>query len=174
MSTTEENVLYGAREMQLMNLPYVRTLNRKEIPADGCLGEVNRSFTSYSSYSAGVSAASEIATDSFVKSTGSAAVKSLFKRWSSCMMESGYEFSTPMEPLADKSFNGPVASKSEIAAANSDISCKQRIDLLNGWFKVESAIQDQLIRNKKSELEHLKIAQEEKIKEAQSIIANHQ
>jgi len=66
-------------------------------------------------------------------------VLAVFAKWSSCMAAFGYHYSTPFAAAGDSRWVDAVgASPAEIQAAERDISCKLRVNLLDVEYSVES------------------------------------
>lgn len=72
-----------------------------------------------------------------------------FRRWSSCMMAKGFDYSTPLRAVVGQLGNSkaairwitPVASQLEIQTATADAACKQHTGLLKIWIAVLVAFQ---------------------------------
>ncbi|WP_369263710.1 hypothetical protein [Streptomyces sp. R35] len=124
------------------------TYKGKKIHDKGCIGyadeEIGKSAIDFQ-------LASELNGQSFTQSMKAPAVKEALGAWSQCMKGKGYTAATPTESAALVQHTDP-ASQEEIDTALAEIDCKQETNLVDIWFKEETAIQKQQIADHKDEL----------------------
>jgi hypothetical protein len=65
------------------------------------------------------------------------------RSWSACMATRGYHYQTVLQPEHQRWPSAPT--RTEIATAVADVSCKTRVNLPNTWLAVEAAYQRALI-----------------------------
>ncbi|WP_020119502.1 hypothetical protein [Streptomyces canus] len=118
----------------------------------------------------GVEAARTIDLTSFKESQTSADVKQAFAEWSECMSEKGYEYASPLESAGDKWFAETSATAEEERVAQADVSCKNKVDLVDRWHKAESKIQQGMIDRHAKELERLRTFQDGLVKRSRDIL----
>ncbi|MEU5439010.1 hypothetical protein AB0G73_37555 [Streptomyces sp. NPDC020719] len=111
----------------------------KPIPRGGCAGQAAETLGTNQLGRT----AKQINNISFARSMENNAVKTVFRKWSSCMAAQGYKFDSPMRAL-EQSLTSQVTA-SEVAMAKADVNCKRKVNLVGVWFTVESEIQKELI-----------------------------
>jgi hypothetical protein len=143
----------------------------KKIPDQGCLGSAILGFRKPYEDNAGAEAASRISTDSFANSQKLPEVRAVFEKWSSCMQQKGYDYSSPMQALETPSFLRGKVSALEKKTAVADVSCKKATGLLKIWFDAESSIQKEMIKTETKALNKLGELHRKKLSAARRIIA---
>jgi hypothetical protein len=143
----------------------------KEVPDDGCFGQSVAQLSKEYDDPAGAAVASRIATESYEDSLADPAVKEGFRKWSACMRNSGFRYSSPMDPLNTAAFQSDDISEKEKRTATADVRCKKETRLLDIWFKAETGIQKADIEKNSEALEKLRTAHQEKAEAARRIIA---
>ena len=96
--------------------------------------------------------------DTFQRSQDDPRVKAAFADWSTCMKAKGHQYSSPFEPFGDPKFQ-PAGSAKERRTAEDDVACKASTNLVGRWYAVESAYQNALIADHKTDLTALAQAQ---------------
>lgn len=133
------------------------SVNGKNVPQGGCLGETRRKLglgnaaTLDSAYNKVNLQASQQAADD-------PRVSGLNQRWATCMAESGYHYKDPLAAAADPAWTageGGEGSKDsdaagtakprEITVASADVKCKQRVKYVQVRTAVVVEYQDKLI-----------------------------
>jgi hypothetical protein len=83
---------------------------------------------------------------SFERAQSSLPVRAVFARWSACMRGYGDHYATPFAAAADPRWTrSATPGRQEIQAAEHDIGCKLRVNVLGVEFAVVSRYQDQAI-----------------------------
>ncbi|MFF5159945.1 hypothetical protein ACFY3N_27605 [Streptomyces sp. NPDC000348] len=145
--------------------------NGKTIPDEGCLGKSISDFRKTYAYEPGVAAASRIAVGSYKDSLRDPKVEAAMSKWSHCMKEKGYDYTTPIEAVESQKFEGDEPSEAEKKTALADFSCKERTGLLDTWFSTEQRIQRDMIKENEKDLRTLKKKQEQQAAAARKIVA---
>jgi hypothetical protein len=172
LTAAQKKVLYGSRSAANGGAKNRKLEYRgKPIPDTGCLGSSIRKFAKPYEYPAGVTAASNISTDSYQDSLRDPEVKSLFARWSACMKGRGYTYSSPMDPFRTPAFTRGEVTQKERKTATADVECKQSTNLLESWLDVETRIQKEMIRKHIKVLRRLKELHREKVDAARRLTA---
>ncbi|WP_406282748.1 hypothetical protein [Streptomyces sp. NBC_00209] len=125
------------------------TFKGKKIHENGCAGWADSQL---GGTSADFSLASELNGQSLAQSLKEPVVQEVIADWSKCMSGKGYTVDSPYD--ADKvvvHIDGSP-SQDEIDVAVADIDCKEATDLVKVWNGTETAIQQQLIADHRSEL----------------------
>ncbi|MFD6997339.1 hypothetical protein ACFWA5_13895 [Streptomyces mirabilis] len=172
LTEDEIKVLYGSRnfgsgEKKSEKLKY----QGKEVPETGCLGSSIKNFGKPYEYPTGVTAASNIATDSYRASLRDPEVKSVFAQWSACMKQKGYDYASPMDPLGSPAFSKGRVTTKEKKTAMTDMRCKQSTNLLESWLDVESKIQKKMIQKNIKVLQKMSELHKGKVGAARKIVA---
>lgn len=144
----------------------------KAIPDQGCLGAAILGFRKPYEDETGAEAASRISTESFENSQKVPEVRAVFGKWSSCMKQGGYDYTSPMEALATPAFLKGTPSAKEKKTAVADVSCKERTGLLDIWFDAESSIQKEMIKAHTKALNKLGELHRKKLSAARKILAD--
>jgi hypothetical protein len=103
-----------------------------------------------------VDVAEEISKASLDKSLNDPTVKAAFAEWSQCMKAKGYDWANPR--VAGSAFDGnnSVVSPQEIAAAQTDVACKQQTHVVDVWQAFEVRYQNTQIEQQFQELQQTK------------------
>ncbi|MFG2260597.1 hypothetical protein [Streptomyces mirabilis] len=132
--------------------PAPSTYQGKPIHKDGCagwaadqLGNRNLDF----------SLVSQLDGESVTQSQKTPAVQEAISAWSKCMNTKGYTVATPYDADKVVPHADGAPSQGEINVALADIDCKKSTNLVEIWFNEDSKIQDQQIKDHKSELDAL-------------------
>lgn len=134
----------------------------KAIPQGGCVGTADRALQEPGSTKALRQAnllAAGLERKAFLKTQTHPRVRIVFHKWSMCMKSRGYSYANPIKAATDRTWDmGKPATRREIAIAVADVKCKQQTDLVNIEYRVESALENSLIRQHKTDLAPLKTA----------------
>ncbi|MFJ2746239.1 hypothetical protein ACIO3O_42000 [Streptomyces sp. NPDC087440] len=134
------------------------------VPAGGCVGESERRIGALDGSLAG-----RLNNESFEASKADPKVRAAVQSWSTCMRGKGYTVSTPLDAAKLVRVKGEPPlnpSKREINVATADVECKKSTNLVDSWFKAESAIQEELIEKNQLALQEDKGATEAAVKKA--------
>ncbi|MFJ6757513.1 hypothetical protein ACIQNK_21105 [Streptomyces sp. NPDC091273] len=85
--------------------------------------------------------AQKLGNEAYVRSKEEAEVVAAFQAWSSCMKEGGYDYKQPLDASDDPRFGGPDVTPDEIAAATTDIACRDRTKVAKTWWEAETRLQ---------------------------------
>ncbi|MEV7289740.1 hypothetical protein AB0O01_35190 [Streptomyces sp. NPDC093252] len=140
------------------------SVNGKNVPEGGCLGETRRKVglgdaaTLDATFTKVNLQASELAAND-------PRVSSLNQRWAACMKESGYHYKDPLAAAGDPEWTAGeggqgsedsdvagTAKPREITVASMDVECKQRVDYVRAHSSVQSEHQNKLIETNITEL----------------------
>ncbi|WP_406400163.1 hypothetical protein [Streptomyces uncialis] len=121
----------------------------KEIPQGGCSGWAPRKVGA-----AGLdfSLVSRLNYESLTRSQETPKVRAALKSWSRCMKEKGYEVAIPFDAIHLTTGKGNGSEKA-VAIALADIDCKKSTDLVSIWYRVDSGIQREQIKQHRTGLE---------------------
>ncbi|HYQ68756.1 hypothetical protein [Actinophytocola sp.] len=89
--------------------------------------------------------ADQIDFDGFARSKSDPRVIEVFARWSRCMTERGYAYTTPLAVAADFDITATVISPAEIETALADVACKAATDVVGVWYSVECDYENSMI-----------------------------
>lgn len=140
-----------------VSLGTVRTHGDQPVPPNGCLGEARRILYD-GRYSETVDP-SVLSVDGLrVKASDLAhkdpRIESVFLMWSRCMAKRGYIYADPWRANDDMRWQTPRASRDEIAAAITDLTCRNKHNVIGLWYAVERAYQRELIVGHRSLVEN--------------------
>ncbi|MEU6710073.1 hypothetical protein ABZ897_01225 [Nonomuraea sp. NPDC046802] len=78
------------------------------------------------------------------------------RAWSACMKRAGFAYPDPFKAAGDKEWaKTPRPLPRELATATADVRCKQETDLVGIWARVDTRIQQNLIREHESDFRQL-------------------
>jgi hypothetical protein len=139
-------------------------------PNDGCMAMADAALGSEKPPMKGVEAARTIDVTSFKESQRSPDVRKAFSQWAACMSHKGYEYESPLASAGGKWFDTPTATESEKRVARADVSCKNKVDLIERWHTAESKIQQHMIESHAKELKDLAAFQDRLVKRARNLL----
>ncbi|MDH6546480.1 hypothetical protein [Streptomyces sp. SAI-041] len=143
----------------------------REVPSNGCFGHSVAQLAKKYDAPEAAEVARVISTQSYKDSLTDPSVMDAFRNWSACMRSSGFRYTTPLEPANNKEFQGKDISAKEKETARADVRCKENTDLLDIWFKAESALQKAEIDKNSKTLQELLTAHRQKTEAARRIVA---
>ncbi|MEV7028097.1 hypothetical protein AB0O00_39010, partial [Kitasatospora sp. NPDC093558] len=144
----------------------------KGLPPGGCIGAAQKELTSHGGTGRDADVAVGVNYEGFERSTADPRVKAVFQDWSHCMGERGYTYATPGDALKDSRWPATTTpSAEEIATATADVECKARTNVVGVWFTVETAYENELIRQHLSELTAVKADNDAMLRYARSVTA---
>jgi hypothetical protein len=147
------------------------SLNGREVPKGGCLGEARRQLGD-GQEPAGMDLPDRLATDSMTRAETDSRVRNAWQQWSGCMRKAGYHYRTPWDAHDDPGWwQGPGSSRREIATATADVRCRKETNLVGVWMAVEAAYQQQAIERNPEALANLKRLIEIRGRNAASVLA---
>ncbi|MEU8516848.1 hypothetical protein AB0C76_35460 [Kitasatospora sp. NPDC048722] len=142
----------------------------KGLPPGGCIGAAQKELTSRGGTGRDADVAVGINYEGFERSMTDPRVRTVFQDWSRCMGDRGYSYATPGDALKDSRWAaGAAPSAEEIATATADVDCKARTNVVGVWFTVESAYEDELIRQHQPELTAVKAGNDAMLELARSV-----
>ncbi|MEE1782808.1 hypothetical protein PUR71_07750 [Streptomyces sp. SP17BM10] len=144
----------------------------KALPPGGCVGAAQRELTARGGTGRDADVAVGINYEGFERSMTDPRVKTVFQDWSRCMGDRGYSYATPGDALKDSRWAATTTpSAEEIATATADVDCKARTNVVGVWFTVETAYENELIRQHLPELTAVKAADDAMLELARSVTA---
>ncbi|HUB41744.1 MAG TPA: hypothetical protein VMA72_23100 [Streptosporangiaceae bacterium] len=90
--------------------------------------------------------------------------------WSRCMAQRGYHYASPRQAAGHNWPKQPTAT--ETATAIADVTCKQRVNLVNTWLTVEAAYQTALIGQNITTLAHLQASFQSALNRVEALLAS--
>ncbi|MFD9307208.1 hypothetical protein ACFWCB_31830 [Streptomyces sp. NPDC060048] len=146
------------------------TVAGQTVPAGGCLGESARKLHAPTNDTVDVMAVQGFGLDSFARSREDSRVRAVLREWSACMAEQGHKVDDPVKApsqlgLKPTDLNGPRA----IAAAQQDVACKKKTNLVGVWYSVETAYQKRVIEQNAEMLGLAKRQHEERMRLAATL-----
>jgi hypothetical protein len=113
------------------------------VPEGGCLGEARTKLGADPRTEATL--ADKLRLNAFQNAQTDSRTQAAFRKWSECMEVAGYHYATPWAANDDPMWSGDKASRTEIATAVADATCKRKVNLVSIWFAVETAYQQRAI-----------------------------
>jgi len=126
----------------------------RPLPTGGCSEEAHRVLNGRASgkdHKADTFLPQRLSMESFELSRRDPRMVEAFDTWSACMRAAGHHYEDPLAPFTDKSAQG--VTQFAIDTAIDDVKCKKRTNLVGIWYAVESAYQNVLIEDHRTELD---------------------
>ncbi|MFD7442405.1 hypothetical protein [Streptomyces sp. NPDC059909] len=133
------------------------SVNGKNVPQGGCLGETRRKLGLGDAATLD-STLNKVNLQASQQAANDPRVSSLNQRWAACMKESGYHYKDPLAAAGDPAWTAGeggggskdsdaagTAKPREITVASTDVKCKQRVDYVGVHSAVEAEHQNKLI-----------------------------
>lgn len=134
------------------------------LPKGGCIGEADRTL-------GGVQPPAPADVLEVYKSAESdSRVQKAWKRWSTCMEDAGYDYSSPWEPNNAK-WPEQVSQK-EIDTAVDDVKCRQSTNLVGIWMAVEAAYQRKALQADPEGFATMKAWHDSRVRKAAEVLAD--
>ena len=153
-----------------------RSLSAKEQQAssgekDGCLGQARARLEQGTPQVDGA-LFNRLISETFEQSQRDPEVVQVFRAWSACMREQGWQYADPLAAITDQRWltDGP-ASQEEIRAAQADVRCKVKTGLVSTWSAVEKRIQDAAISAHPTEFQALRATKDQQLAAARAVLA---
>ncbi|MFD9723954.1 hypothetical protein [Streptomyces sp. NPDC059072] len=147
------------------------TVVGQTVPAGGCRRESYLKLYAPTKDSVDIMFAQNMATDSYLRSGEDSRVRKVTAEWSACMAEKGYKTDHPVSPEEDLGFQSAPSSPPAIAAAQHDVACKDRTNLVGVWHTIQTAYQKQLIEENAETLDLAKKQMEDRLRLAAQVVA---
>ncbi|MFJ9765137.1 hypothetical protein ACIRUY_15085 [Streptomyces erythrochromogenes] len=136
----------------------------QQVPAGGCRRESYLKLYAPTKDAVDIMLPQNMVTDSYLRSGEDSRVRKVTQEWSACMAEKGYKTDDPVSPQADLGFQSAQDSPQAIAAAQHDVSCKERTNLVGVWHTVQTAYQNRLIEKNAETLDLAKKQMEDRLR----------
>ncbi|MFE7265514.1 hypothetical protein ACFU9B_26090 [Streptomyces sp. NPDC057592] len=157
LSLPEREVLSGRKADGRASSTPVRD---KPVPRGGCAGQAERTVYADDAEAAqrGNDLVARLRHEAFERSRSDPRVAAVNRTWSSCMRGKGFTYRDPDAALEDPRWDlrGARPSRTEVAVATADISCKLRVNLLGVNFAVEAEYENAAINDHTPELEKVR------------------
>ncbi|MCY0937491.1 hypothetical protein, partial [Streptomyces sp. H34-S4] len=139
------------------------TVDGKKVPSGGCMRESFLKLYAPVKNSVDVMVPQNFGFDAYGRSRQDTRVEKAIKEWSACMAEKGYRTDDPVSP--ELGFNdATLGSPQAVTAAQQDVACKARTNLVGIWHTVEVAYQKRLIEQNAEVLTLAKTQLEERMR----------
>ncbi|GAA3690595.1 hypothetical protein GCM10022224_065050 [Nonomuraea antimicrobica] len=100
-------------------------------------------------------------------------VTQAFHSWSQCMANEGFRYPDPLTAITDPRWQTKEPSAQEIRAAQTDVRCKEKTNLVPIWTVVEERIQNDAIRAHPKKFQALKTVKDKQLEIARRTIARN-
>lgn len=154
LPAAEQLVLYGRDGGAGSDSTAADSYHGRSIPAGGCYGQADRKVYGAKQIDPN-SVADVILVQMGKKAQTDRRVKAGFRKWSACMRQSGYRYSSPLAAAGDRKWDmnpGTRPTPAEIQTAVADVKCKQQTNLVGIWFSVESSYEKEAIQQELPQL----------------------
>ncbi|MFJ5117795.1 hypothetical protein [Kitasatospora sp. NPDC088548] len=117
----------------------------------GCMGEFERQLQAAGVKSTASDLVGTLRTKAYDRTSSDSRVTAALSAWHSCMAALGYGYANPVQ-ASSAAWPDPV-SQQEKDTATADMDCKARTGLLETWYAVQTAYQQQYIAGNEAALE---------------------
>lgn len=140
----------------------------------GCRGEANQQLGTAPARN-GMDPVSELEQRAWAQANADADSRRANADWRACMKKRGYNYPDPHEAAGAFASSAstevpPPPSRKETAAATADVTCKQEVDYVGRWQKIESGYQNALIARNSARLETYRDAWQDSLAKARKIL----
>lgn len=146
-------------------------INGVKVPKGGCTGEADTKITDNKQLGE-ADLVAQIARDSYERSLTDPAVSAAFTAWAGCMRAKGYSYPSPRKAGSDFDIHTRTVPAAEIAAAKTDVGCKQQTRLIEVWSAFEIKFQNDQIDRHAEELKEIRTDHDARMKRVAEIIAS--
>ncbi|MDX3537429.1 hypothetical protein PV721_24275 [Streptomyces sp. MB09-01] len=140
------------------------TVDGQKVPAGGCRRESYLKLYAPTKDAVDIMLPQNMATDSYLRAGEDSRVRKVTAEWSACMAEKGYKTDDPVSPQEDLGFQSAPGSPQAIAAAQHDVACKERTNLVGVWHTVQTAYQKRVIEKNAETLDLAKKQMEDRLR----------
>lgn len=140
------------------------SVDGQKVPAGGCRRESYLKLFAPTRDAVDIMLPQNMVTDSYLRSGEDSRVRQVKAEWSACMAEKGYKTDDPVAPQVDLGFQSAQDSPQAIAAAQHDVTCKERTNLVGVWHMVQTAYQNRLIEKNAETLDLAKKQMEDRVR----------
>ncbi|MDP4511558.1 hypothetical protein [Nonomuraea turcica] len=134
--------------------------------ADGC-SQKAREHLSKGTPNIDTSLFNTLISQTFDESQRDGDVVAAFRAWSACMKEKGFHYPDPLAAVTDERWmSAGSPSRQETTAAETDVWCKEKTDLVSIWAAAEKRIQQDAVRTHAAYFRALKISKGQQLKAA--------
>ncbi|TQM81558.1 hypothetical protein FHX81_3925 [Saccharothrix saharensis] len=122
--------------------------NGQDVPEGGCMGEARRKLYGDDGVPSGQDPASAAALDaeSGARYRQDSRVLEVYRKWSGCMEESGYDYADPWAANNDRRWTeSDSTTTTEIAVAKADLACRDEHRVVSVSLAVEAAYQTRMV-----------------------------
>lgn len=167
--TAETSVLFGitATGGQIPDGERPRTADGATLPAGGCAAEARRAMSGELDWDAGLP--ERLDSEAFALAERDSRTRTAWQEWATCMSGRGHSYASPWEPNDQRW--GPQPDKAEIATATDDLGCRQQTRLVDIWFAVESAYQQEIVADNRVALENWHAALNDRVQRADAALS---
>lgn len=128
------------------------TAGRAHVAPGGCAAEAMRTLLAGAPSPPAIQT-QQLANEALAQATKDSRVQAAFGNWSECMRRAGLNYRTPWDINDDPQWHrAPQPGAAEIAAARTDVACRQATNLVGIWFAVERSYQRRVVEQYASEL----------------------
>ena len=147
------------------------SIGGKRIPEGGCLGQARRELER--GVPAAIPAAELIRLDqeTFEQAQRDDRVRQAMTNWRSCMAASGYGYADVWAANNDIRWESETPSQVEIDTATTDVTCRQRTELVGTWLAVETAYQRQAVTERAAQFDALDRGMRVRVDNATGVLA---
>lgn len=139
--------------------------------ADGC-SQRAREILSKDTQNIDASLFNSLISQTFDESRRDGDVGVAFHAWSACMREKGFHYPDPLAAVTDERWmSAGSPSRLEIMAAETDVWCKEKTDLVPIWAAAEKRIQQDAIRAHAAYFRALAINKDQQLEASRRVLA---
>lgn len=148
----------------------------QHVPSGGCEGQASRELAAAGIGSpaqrSGAALIVQINVQGFEQAQSEPQVRAVFAKWSACMRSHGYHYATPLQAGGSPPWNlNAPPSRAEIRAAETDVACKQEVNVLGVRFTAEVGAERVLIARHIQALDEAQSATEAEARGIQRLMA---
>jgi hypothetical protein len=165
--------LTGSRDIDEMSGPGGLLQNGSKVPSHGCVGAALMKITGSREGQIGdADISTNLKFETLVEAQKDPRTLRVFSRWSRCMREENYSYTTPLDASGDPRWaksSMPTPEEKKVAVA--DQECRARHNVVGVWFSVDYEYQERAVAENRKELHSVKKQLDRQVHAAKKILA---
>lgn len=150
-----------------------REVNGRKVPERGCIGEAVKELTGAAEGGIGdTQFADDAKFTTLEQSRNDARTQAVFRRWSQCMKDAGFDYPDPLAALGDPQWRkAPLPTPQELKVATADAACRHAHNVVGVWYAVDAGYQQQVIAANAAAMAEARTAVETQVRAAARVAA---
>ncbi|MEV8015877.1 hypothetical protein AB0O76_05885 [Streptomyces sp. NPDC086554] len=142
------------------------------VPRGGCLRKSSRKILANGPKGVDMRLADNLILEASDQARNDSRVRSVFRKWSSCMKDKGFSYETPVNVMDGRGEgDSEVVSTREKNLAVADVKCKKKGNVVGVWSSVEIAYQRKEVEENATALSEVKAKLKKQVSAANRVLS---